>query len=106
MPCTTFLYAHEKTNVKDKDLLELLNSNEFIKTHYVVRERPWVTSKRFLLIFEVEEHSTIYDVYYRYLGPDSEDVQVMMMPGNDLKSIQSYFLGLVNGLEENSKRNS
>lgn len=106
MPCTTFLDTNEKTNVTDKDLLELLNSHELLKTLYVVKERPWVTYKRFLLIFEVEVHSTVYDVYYRYLGPDDCEVQSMMMPGNDLKSIRSYFLGLLNGLEEYSKRNS
>lgn len=98
MTCTTYLSEHERTNVTDKELLKLLESSEHIKQNYVVRERTYATHKRWCLIFEIQRYKTVYDIYYKYNGPDSCDAQHLCIPPGTSQSTYAYFLGIINGL--------
>ena len=106
MVCTTYLSEHERTNVTDKDLLKLLDSSKYVKQYYVVRERTYAIYKRWFLIFEVQRYKTVYDIYYRYNGPDSCDAQHLCMPPGSYASTYAYFLGLINGLETTNDETS
>ena len=86
MVCTTYLSEHERTNVTDKELLKLLESSEHIKQNYVVRERTYATHTRWFLIFEVQKYKTVYDIYYKYNGPDSCVAQHLCIPSGSYDS--------------------
>lgn len=99
MVCTTYLADNEVHKVTNKELKELLEEvDRLTGNKYVVQERLHVTTKRLFLIFEVQEYSTVYDVYYRY---DSPSVQHMTIDGKrTFGSVYSYFLGLINGYKD------
>ena len=98
MVCTTYLSEHERTNVTDKELRKLLESSAHIKQNYVVKERTYATHHRWGLIFEIQRYKTVYDIYYRYNGPDSCDAQHLSIPPGSYESTYAYFLGIINGL--------
>lgn len=97
MPVCGWTSLYETTNVTDKDLLELI---ELSGPKYVVREHKIVQKRLFRKPIEKIE----YRVYYRYMGADKEDTQDITLPPYDYNSTYAYFLGHVNGLEEQHKK--
>lgn len=99
MVACTFLHEYEKTKVSDKDLLELLLENDYIKERYVVIEREFYRPKKH--IFHKPEKEIIYDVYYRYDMQFPFEVQALSCPvGFDYAATYMYFLGLINGIDD------
>ena len=90
MVACTFISEYEKTNVTDKDLLELLSENDYIKERYVVIEYEYYRPKKH--IFHKPEKEIHYSVYYRYDMQFPFEVQALSCPGGfDYAATYMYF---------------
>lgn len=101
MVCTAFISEHQKTEVTDKDLKELLD-HPLIVSKYIVQEVKW-TEKR---MFRKDIEHVYYNIYYKLIYHSSwiGDVQCIGLPnGTKYSQVYSYFLGLINGYEEHKK---
>jgi hypothetical protein len=90
MVACTYLHENEKTNVTDKDLLELLQ-DDYFQRKFVVKEVRW-TEKR---LFRKAIKHVNYSVYYRYDDKFPFEVQHLSFRGGPtLENIYAYFMGI------------
>lgn len=96
MTITTFISTHEKTNVTNKELKELLEEYPYITENFIVKENTWIEKK----LFSKNVTHTSYSVYYKLLSPYGDrswigDVQCITLPGGpNFNTVYSYFLGI------------